>query len=127
MLSLRRMRWVIAGLTLCWLLRTEAVAEEDNAAKATVQPSASKSPQSHANEMKGKFQSRGDEAKTFRMILDGGFNVEFSYDAKTVVTNGGGPILLNDLAYGDEIIVHYTGKELNAIDIERVSKAPKPQ
>jgi len=42
------------------------------------------------NEMKGKLLSLSDDPKTFRLLVDGGFNVEFTYDPKTSVVNGGG-------------------------------------
>ena len=59
-------------------------------------------------------------------MVDGGFNVEFSYDAHTLLRNGGSPVLMDDVNYGDELIVRYSGKEMNAIEIDRVSKVPRP-
>ena len=79
------------------------------------------------NEMRGKLESKSDDPKAIRITVDGGFNVEFSYDARTIMINGGSPITLDDLNYGDELIVRYSGKELTAVVVDRVSKAPKPQ
>jgi hypothetical protein len=78
------------------------------------------------NEMKGKLQSKGDDPKTLRLLVEGGFNVEFTYDRKTTMINGGSPITVDDLSYGDELIIRYSGKELNAVEVDRVSKAPRP-
>jgi hypothetical protein len=85
-----------------------------------------RAPRQDLNEMKGIFQSKGDDPPTLRILVDGGFNVEFTYDRNTSLVNGGNPIHIEDLNYGDEIIVRYAGKDLNAIDIDRVSKAPRP-
>jgi len=79
------------------------------------------------NEMKGKLLSVSDDPKTLRLIVDGGFNVEFTYDAQSSVTNGGQPIRISDLEYNDELIVRYAGKDLYAVEVDRVSKAPRPQ
>jgi hypothetical protein len=79
------------------------------------------------NEMKGKLMSVSTDPGTLRLMTDGGFNVEFSYDQKTSVINGGEPVSLEDLNYNDGLIVRYEGKDLYAVEIERVSKAPRPQ
>ncbi len=84
-------------------------------------------PRSGLNEMKGKFQSKSYDPKTIRLIVDGGYNVEFTYDAKTTMVNGGSAISIDDLEYNDEVIVRYSGKELYAIEMDRLSKAPRPQ
>ncbi len=34
------------------------------------------------NEMKGKLQSKSDDPRALRMLIDGGYNVEFTYDSK---------------------------------------------
>jgi len=78
------------------------------------------------NEMKGKLQSKGNDPATLRILVDGGFNVEFTYDRKTTMINGGSPITVNDLSYGDELVIRYSGKELYAVEVERVSQAPRP-
>ena len=41
--------------------------------------------------------------------------------------NGGSPVAIDDLNYGDELVVRYSGKELKAVVVDRVSKAAKPQ
>jgi hypothetical protein len=79
------------------------------------------------NEMKGKLLSISDDPKTFRLIVEGGYNVEFTYDPKTSVVNGGDPLKMEDLGYNDQVIVRYAGKELYAVEVERVSKAPRPE
>jgi hypothetical protein len=79
------------------------------------------------NEMTGKLLSISDDPKTFRLIVEGGYNVEFTYDPKSSVVNGGDPIKMEDLGYDDQLIVRYAGKELYAVEVERVSKAPRPE
>jgi len=79
------------------------------------------------NEMRGKFQSHSTDPRSLRVIVDGGYNVEFSYDGKTAIADGSAPVAMDDLNYGDELIVRYSGKELYALEIERVTKAPRPQ
>ena len=73
------------------------------------------------------MQSKSDDPKTLRVLVDGGFNVGFTFDAQSVVTNGGSVLSIDDLEYNDEVIVRYAGKELYALEIERVNKAPRPQ
>jgi hypothetical protein len=79
------------------------------------------------NEMKGKLLSISNDPKTFRLIVEGGFNVEFTYDPKSSVLNGGDPIKMEELGYNDQLVVHYAGKDLYAVEIERVSRAPRPE
>jgi hypothetical protein len=78
------------------------------------------------NEMKGKLQAKSDDPKTLRLMVDGGFNVEFTYDRNTTMVNGGHTVQMSDLNYGDELIVRYAGKDLNAVEIDRVNKAVSP-
>lgn len=78
------------------------------------------------NEIKGKLESKGDDPLTLRVMVEGGFNVEFRYGADTVLTNGGHPVQMEDLNYGDDLVVRYAGKELYALEVERVSKAAQP-
>lgn len=79
------------------------------------------------NEMRGKLVSKSDDPRIIRISADGGINIEFSYDAATVMINGGKPVAVNDLNYGDELLIRYSGKELKAVVIDRVSKAARPQ
>jgi hypothetical protein len=79
------------------------------------------------NEMKGKLLSISYDPRTLRLIVDGGYNVEFTFDPHTSLVNGGEPIKFDDLGYNDVLVVRYSGKELYAIEIERVSKAPRPE
>src|SRR5579864_8457294 len=71
-------------------------------------------PRPGLNEMRGKILSISYDPKTLRLLVDGGFNVEFTYDARTSVVNGGSPIKFDDLGYNDELIVRYSGKDLYA-------------
>jgi hypothetical protein len=100
---------------------------DDAGPPAKVDVSAAMAATSGLNEMRGKLESKSNDPKAIRITVDGGFNVEFSYDARTTMINGGSPITLSDLNYGDELIVRYAGKELKAVVVDRVSKAPKPQ
>jgi hypothetical protein len=126
-----------AGLSSACVLAESAPApskvEQSTAAAAlpgmnpAVKPataSAAKIP--NVNEVTGKLQSRSSDPKSIRLTIDGGFNMEFTYDAKTALANGGNPIQVDDLSYGDELIVRYSGKELYAIEIDRVKKVPRP-
>ena len=79
------------------------------------------------NEMRGKLLSISYDPKALRLIVDGGYNVEFTFDQQTTIVNGGEHITVDDLGYNDVLVVRYAGKELNAIEIERVSKAPRPE
>lgn len=97
------------------------------APKSPIQPTNPPPRRSSLNEMKGKVLSISDDPKTLRLIVDGGFNVEFPYDSKTSVVNGGDRIKVDDLGYNDVLIVRYSGKDLYAVEIERVSKAPRPE
>jgi hypothetical protein len=84
-------------------------------------------PRPGLNEMQGKLVSRSDDPKTLRLLVDGGFNVEFTYDAQTRMVNGGSPITINDLNYSDVVIVRYSGMDLYAVELDRLSKAARPQ
>ena len=95
-----------------------------------ITPPAAAPPVAHRtdlNEMRGKLESKSDDPKTLRLIVEGGYNVGFTYNAKTTAYSASGTISVDDLSYGDELIVRYAGKELDAIEVERVSQAPRPQ
>jgi len=94
-------------------------------AKADV--SAAMAATSGLNEMKGTLESKSSDPKTIRLTVDGGYNVEFSYDANTVMINGGSPVTIDDLNYGDELVIRYAGKELKAVVVDRAKKAQRPQ
>jgi len=83
-------------------------------------------PKPNLNEMTGKIISIEDDPRIIRVALDGGYNIEFTYDNTTVFVNGGSPIKPKDLYYGDKVQVFYAGKNLNAVEIERLEKAPRP-
>ena len=97
-----------------------------SAAPVAAAPVAPPVPRSDLNEMKGKLLARSLDPLSFRITVEGGYNVEFAYDHKTAVVNGGSPITIDNLAYGDDLIVRYKGKELYAIEIDRTGKAPRP-
>src|ERR1700690_2980279 len=44
-------------------------------------------PRPGLNEMRGKLQSKSSDPKTLRLMVEGGFNVEFTYDAGTSLVN----------------------------------------
>ena len=82
--------------------------------------------QTSLNEIKGKFQSSSDDPRTIRLISESGFNVEFPYDTKTTVFQGENRLTVKELNYNDEVAVRYAGKELYAIEVERLSHAARP-
>jgi len=100
---------------------------ESAPAPASVIVSTAMAATSGLNEMRGKLESKSHDPKTIRVTVDGGYNVEFSFDAKTVMINGGSSVTIDDLTYGDDLIIRYSGKELKAVVVDRISKAPKPQ
>lgn len=75
------------------------------------------------NEMTGTVESVDTDPNVLRLTVDGGYNVEFTYDAQTVATNGGHDLSISDLNYGDKIVVRYVGRDLIAREVERISKA----
>ena len=75
------------------------------------------------NEMSGTVLEVDSDAKVLRLTLEGGYNVEFSYDSQTTLRNGGHDITVKDLGYGDQVTVRYIGKDLTAREIERTHKA----
>jgi hypothetical protein len=105
----------------------EAPAPPPSEAAKPAPPSPPRVPHPGLNEMKGKLLSKSYDPNTIRVIVDGGFNVEFTYDAKTSIANGGSSISIDDLNYNDQVVVRYAGKELYAVEIDRVSKAPRPE
>jgi hypothetical protein len=78
------------------------------------------------NEMVGTILDVEEDPNVLRITLENGYNVGFTFDDKTVMTNGGSPIKIPDLLYGDTVQVRYFGKELRATEIERLKKAPRP-
>ena len=123
--------WLVAAGVLPGALWSADVAEQapaaDKAGAETPKPAepAKGAPASSFNEITGKILSIGTDPQVLRVTVAGGINVEFTYDAKTVMVNGGKPVSASDLAYGDEVVVHYSGKELYAVEVDRVSKAPR--
>ncbi len=79
------------------------------------------------NEMRGKLSSKSYDPKAVRLSVSGGYNVEFTYDQKSAITSNGTVISFEDLGYDDELIIRYAGKDLYAVEIERVSKARRPE
>jgi hypothetical protein len=102
------------------------VLAESAAAPANVAVSTAMAATAGLNEMRGKLESKSNDPRTIRLTVDGGYNVEFSYDAQTTMINGGNPVTIDDFSYGDELIIRYSGKELKAVVVDRVSKAQRP-
>jgi hypothetical protein len=97
------------------------------AAKTEAKPVADSTPATHPNynEMVGSVVSIDADQRLLRLAVEGGYNVQFSYDHKTAVLNGGKPILPTELYFGDKVQVRYAGKELYAVEIERFEKVPR--
>lgn len=93
--------------------------------KAVEAPAAPK--RSGLNEIKGKLLSKSYDPKAIRVVVAGGINVEFAYDQKTSFQSQGQVISLDNLGYDDELVVRYAGKELYALEVERLSKAQRPE
>ena len=103
-----------------------AVAPSTASVEATSLPGVMPSPPDPAmNQMTGSILSVDEDAGTFRLQVEGGFNVGFTYDAKTKVTDGGKPVGISDLDYGDQVVVRYVGMDLKAWRIERLKKGPR--
>ena len=126
-----RRKWLIVT-GLLWGLPWGGVVLAENAEtpappdkSAASQPANRQEPaRTGLNEVRGTLLAKSDDPRTLRLTVEGGGSVEFAYDSKTTFVNGGHPVAVGDLNYGDAILIHYAGKELTAIDVERVSKAP---
>ncbi len=79
------------------------------------------------NEVRGKLLSKSYDPRTLRLVVEGGFNIELTYDPSSLIVDNGKAIGIDELGYNDELIVRYVGKELYAAQIERVSKAARPE
>lgn len=77
------------------------------------------------NEMKGTIMSVDTDQRFVRLAVEGGYNIQFSYDPGTILLNGGNPIPDTELYFGDKVQIRYAGKELKALEIERYEKAPR--
>jgi hypothetical protein len=113
----------VSGLSSAFALAESATAP----ASVDASTAAAMAANSGLNEMRGKLESKSGDPKTIRLTVDVGYNVEFSYDSKTAMINGGTPVTIDDLNYGDELIIRYSGKELKAVVVDRVNKALRPQ
>ena len=76
------------------------------------------------NEMTGTLLTVDVGDRVLRITVEGGYNVDFSWDSKTRLTDHGQPLDASDLQYGDTVVVRYEGRELHAQELERLSKAP---
>ena len=76
------------------------------------------------NEMRGTVESADPDDRMVRLTVEGGVNVEFTYNSQTVFKGVGAPHTGADLNFGDHIVVRYAGKDMNASEIERLSSAP---
>jgi len=75
------------------------------------------------NEFSGSVVSIDYSDHLLRIALDGGYNVEFRYDSKTMAMDGHDLMKIQDLTYGDKITARYVGKELYAQQVVRTSRA----
>jgi hypothetical protein len=74
------------------------------------------------NSFTGTVVSVDPDARVLRMSLEGGYNVEFTYDSKTSVKDKGAAITPGALSYGDRVVARYIGRDLYARQIERLDK-----
>jgi hypothetical protein len=94
-------------------------------APAAPSPPASSAPALPAslNEMTGSLQTIDAEGGLLRITSDDGFNVEFSFDIKTICLDTDKKALgFDDLEYGDRVRIRYLGRELHALEIDRLPK-----
>jgi hypothetical protein len=76
------------------------------------------------NEFSGTVVSIDSDAQLLRMALEGGYNVEFTFNKKTLVIDGHDPVQISALGYGDKVTARYVGRELYAHQIVRTARAP---
>jgi hypothetical protein len=77
------------------------------------------SPNAKLNEFTGTVISVDYDSRMLRMSLEGGYNVQFTFDSKTVILNGHDPMKISELSYGDKVTARYAGKDLHAHQIVR--------
>jgi hypothetical protein len=76
------------------------------------------------NDMSGTLGSLDADARIIRLSVEGGYNVEFSYDSQTTVSGEGHSLAIADLGYGDQVTIRYKGKDLIAREIVQTHKMP---
>jgi hypothetical protein len=76
------------------------------------------------NQMTGTIQAVDGDNHLIRLQTENGFNVEFTYDRDTVCKGIGVSKEVTDLAYKDQVIIRYAGRELLAREIEKRSLQP---
>lgn len=76
------------------------------------------------NEISGVIQSIDPDNRVLRVLTADGFNVQFSYDRNTVCKTIGAPQTVDDLAFKDQVIVRYEGRDLTAREIEKRNVQP---
>jgi hypothetical protein len=76
------------------------------------------------NEMTGTIQSLDLDNHVIRLQTQNGFNVEFTYDHDTICKGIGVPKEVSSLAYKDQVIIRYAGRDLIAREIEKHSLQP---
>jgi hypothetical protein len=103
-----------------------AVAQPVAPAVSAPRPLASRDLTVAMNEMTGTVESVSSDPQVLRLTVDGGYNVEFTYDSQTTATNGGHDLVISDLNYGDKVVVRYIGRDLVAREVERISRAVPP-
>src|SRR5262245_8650709 len=77
-------------------------------------PPAAKLNRAGLNSITGKLLSIDQDARLIRVTTPEGFNIGFSYDSKTNIHNGGKPLAIDTLNFGDKITLFYKGKDLHA-------------
>ncbi len=101
---------------------TSTVSAPTTASAAPADPAA---PKPGLNQFIGTVETVDTDNKIVRLNVEGGYHVELAYNSKTATTNGGGPMTMDDLEYGDKVVVRYQGRDLMAVEIERLLKAPR--
>ncbi len=84
-------------------------------------PPVATAPRITMNEMTGTLASIDIDARTLRLSVQGGFNPQFDFNKKTIVESHGRPLKMGDLETDDKIVVRYTGREMMAQEIEKLS------
>jgi len=126
----------VFGLMLCAGFLAPVFADEVALSSPTAPPASSTAavtptslpgvmpqpPEPGMNHMSGVLSSIDPDTDSFRLEVDGGYNVGFTFNAKTKVTQNGQPISASDLEYGDHLTVGYVGMDLTCWKIERTEK-----
>ena len=93
------------------------------AAALRAEPSAQPASAVPMNRISGALLSLDPDARVIRVTTEEGVNVEFAYTPKTAITDHGRSLIIDDLEYGDRVVVGYTGRDLTANAIDRLERA----